>query len=240
LTKVSQDIKFRTQYTEYKEKSMPPETEPRPLGKQHTQKKIKADLKRYCQLALQLGASGAVIISAEHVSVDERVRLKCLIPRCNRAGETPNCPPNAPDLELFRRAINLYSWAILFRYDINNIEDYVPVRGKTTTRKKQPPPFFKKNSEIVDALERQAYKDGYHLALGLGGGSCKDYLCLGQPCQFQESGQCRHPLHARPSMEAMGIDVVKLIDEAGWQSYTILDDLKSTSTAITVGMVFIY
>ena len=214
-------------------------SKPRPFGKQLTHKKIQSDLKRYCSLALKSGASGAVIIPADHVSVDERVRLKCLIPRCNRAGETPNCPPNAPDLELFRRAVSLYKWALLFKCDITNIEEYVPVRGKTTTKRQQPPPFFKKNSEIVDTLEREAYKDGYHLALGLGGGSCKDYLCLGQTCQVLENGQCRHPLHARPSLEAMGIDVVKLIDEAGWKSYAILDDLKSTTTAITVGMVFI-
>jgi predicted metal-binding protein len=219
---------------------MTPKSQPRPFGRQLNQKKIQSDLKRYRNLAIQLGASGAVVVPADHVSVDERVRLKCLIPRCNRAGETPNCPPNAPDLELFRRAVSLYKWAILFKCDITNIEDYVPVHGKTNTKKQQPPPFFKKNSEIVDALEREAYKDGYHLALGLGGGSCKDYLCLGQLCQFQESGQCRHPLHARPSLEAMGIDVVMLIDEAGWKSYAILDDLKSTPTAITVGMVFIY
>ncbi len=213
--------------------------QPRSLGNQPEQKKIQSDLKRYRKLALELGASGAVAILTDRISIDERVMLKCLIPRCNRAGETPNCPPNAPDLELFRRAMNLYSWAILFKCDITNIEDYIPVHGQAKTGKQKPPPFFKKTSEIVDALERQAYKDGYHLALGLGGGSCKDYLCLGQSCQVMEGSSCRFPLRSRPSMEAMGINVVKLINDAGWSSYAMLDDLNNAPTATTVGVVFI-
>ena len=71
---------------------------------------LQADLARYHELALESGASAAVAIPASDVVVDERVRLKCLVPRCLRAGETPNCPPHTPDLDLIRRAFSLYSW----------------------------------------------------------------------------------------------------------------------------------
>ena len=48
----------------------------RALGKV-AEETLKADLERYRQMALELGASGAAIIPAGDVTVDERVRLKC-------------------------------------------------------------------------------------------------------------------------------------------------------------------
>jgi len=80
-----------------------PKRPPRVLGKEVDQKTLQADLEAYRRLALELGAADTAIISAGDVTVDERVRLKCLVPRCLRAGETPNCPPNAPDLDLVRK-----------------------------------------------------------------------------------------------------------------------------------------
>ena len=90
------------------------QAQPRLLGQSITSDTTPASLQAYRQLALDLGASAATIIPASEVSVDERVRLKCLVPRCLRAGESPNCPPNAPDLDLVRRALGRYSWAVLF------------------------------------------------------------------------------------------------------------------------------
>ncbi len=212
---------------------------PKALGEATSEETVRADLERYCELALQSGASGAVCIPAGDVIIDERVRLKCVIPRCIRAGETPNCPPYAPDLDLIRRALGRFSWAILLKCNVEPLEEYAPGRGATQAEQRRVLSFHQKSGEVVCALERQAYKDGYHLAMGLGGGSCKDYLCHGQICQFLDSGRCRFPHRARPAMEAMGIDVVALINKVGWQSYALLDDLKAIPCAITVGIVFV-
>ncbi len=212
----------------------------RPLGKIVDEEVLKADLEHYRSLALELGAFDAVIVPTKHITVDERVRLKCIVPRCPRAGETPNCPPYSPDLELVRRAINHYSWAILLKCHVSPMEDYIPGRGATKVEQRRVLLFHKKSGEVVYSLERQAYKDGYHLAMGLGGGSCKDYLCQGMICQFLDSGRCRFPQRARPAIEAMGIDVIKLVNEAGWSAYALLDDLSIVPCAITVGLVFIY
>jgi len=211
-----------------------------PLGRIIDEENLKADLERYRDLALELGASDAVIVPASRITIDERVRLKCTIPRCPRAGETPNCPPYAPDLGLVRRAIDHYSWAILLKCHVSPIEEYIPGRGATKAEQRHVLLFHKKGSEVVHGLERQAYKDGYHLAMGLGGGSCKDYLCQGMICQFLDSGRCRFPQRARPAIEAMGIDVMKLVNQAGWSAYALLDDLSIVPCAITVGLVFIY
>jgi predicted metal-binding protein len=213
--------------------------EARPLGKTIEENKIKDDLERYRGLAIELGASDAVIIPAAQIDVDERVRLKCTIPRCTRAGETPNCPPYAPDLDLVRKAMARYTSAILFKCDVGPIAEYAPGHGTTRAEQRQVLLFHKKGSDIVCELERKAYKDGYPLAMGLGGGSCKDYLCQGMICQFLDSGRCRFPQRSRPAIEAMGIDVTKLINNAGWSAYALLDDLDKVPCAITVGLVLI-
>jgi predicted metal-binding protein len=211
---------------------------PKPLGGASVET-VRADLERYRELALQSGASEAVCLPASDVIIDERVRLKCTVPRCIRAGETPNCPPYAPDLDLIRRALGRFSWAILFKCHVEPLEAYAPGRGTTKAEQRRVLSFHQKSGEVVCVLERQAYKDGYHLAMGLGGGSCKDYLCQGQLCQFLDSGRCRFPHRARPAMEAMGIDVVALINKVGWQSYALLDDLQVIPCAISVGIVFV-
>jgi predicted metal-binding protein len=217
-----------------------PATPPRAQATAVEEETLQADLERYCRLALQAGASDAAILPASAVEVDERVRLKCLVPRCLRAGETPNCPPNAPDLDLVRRALSRFSWAILFKCDVGPLEEYAPGAGQTREEKRRVLAYHRPSSDVVFALERQAYKDGYHLAMGFGGGSCKDYLCQGMLCQFLDSGRCRFPHRSRPSMEAMGIDVLGLIGKVGWRAYALLDDLSSIPCGITVGIVFIY
>jgi predicted metal-binding protein len=212
---------------------------PTALGHADAEERLQANLRRYRDQALQLGASDAAIIPACDVTVDERVRLKCLVPRCLRAGETPNCPPNAPDLDLVRRALRLFSWGILLKCDVGPIADYAPGSGSTKEERRRVLSFHRPSAEIVYELERQAYGDGYHLALGLGGGSCKDYLCNGLICQFLDSGRCRFPHRSRPSMEAMGIDVIRLINRVGWKAYPLVGDLSQIPCAITVGVVFV-
>lgn len=211
----------------------------RALGRVVSEETLRADLERYRELALEVGASAAAIIPASDVTVDERVRLKCLVPRCLRAGETPNCPPYAPDLDLVRRALSRFSWAILLKCDVEPLEEYAPGKGATKAERRRVLSFHQKSGEVVCGLERQAYKDGYHLAMGFGGGSCKDYLCQGMICQFLDSGRCRFPHRARPAMEAVGMDVVALINKVGWEAYALLDDLSLVPCAITVGIVLI-
>lgn len=204
-----------------------------------TEKRLKADLELFRQKALELGAAGVEIIRADQLVVDERVRLKCLIPRCLRAGETPNCPPNAPDLDLVRKAIGRYSRGLLIKTHVEPMSDFIPGNSKDKSGTDRSLLFHQKTANIVYEIERLAYKHGYSLAMGLGGGSCKDYLCHGLVCQFKDSGRCRFPLRARPAMEALGIDVVDIIGKAGWSAYPLVDDPAEIPCATSVGLVLI-
>ena len=66
--------------------------------------------------------------------------------------------------------------------------------------------------KLVNQIEALAFKEGFYLAAGLIGGDCA--LCL--DCVTPRSGEpCRHPFEARPSMEAMGIDVLETCRRAG-------------------------
>lgn len=204
-----------------------------------TEKRLKEDLDLFRQKALELGAAGAEIIRADQLVVDERVRLKCLIPRCLRAGETPNCPPNTPDLDLVRKAIARYSRGLLIKTHVEPMSDFIPGNTKDKSGTDRSLLFHQKTANIVYEIERLAYKHGYSLAMGLGGGSCKDYLCHGLICQFKDSGRCRFPLRARPAMEALGIDVFDIIGKAGWSAYPLVDDPAEIPCATSVGLVLI-
>lgn len=204
------------------------------------EKTLMSDLDILKQKAIELGAAGAEIIEASQLVVDERVRLKCTIPRCLRAGETPNCPPYLPDLDFIRKAFARYSYAVLFKTLIAPIEEFTPGHTKDKNGLDHTLLFHLKTSKIVYEVEKLAYRKGYYLAMGLGGGSCKDYLCHGQVCQYKDSGRCRFPNRARPAMEAMGIDVFDIIRKVGWDAYPLLDAPEKIPCATSVGMVFIY
>ena len=65
---------------------------------------------------------------------------------------------------------------------------------------------------LMTSLETEAFKLGCRFAAAYSGGDC--VLC--DVCVGQGSGEpCRHPFAARPSMEAVGIDVVATAEAAG-------------------------
>ena len=74
--------------------------------------------------------------------------------------------------------------------------------------------------EIVSKLESAAFYDGHYLAVGFGAGSCFSSLCDPKTgCQALKGETCRFPIKARPSMEAVGMDVYHLIAASGWDIY---------------------
>ena len=198
------------------------------------------DLEIFKQKAIELGAAGAEIIETGQLIIDERVRLKCTVPRCQRAGQTPNCPPYLPDLDFIRRAFARYSFALLIKTLVGPVEQYIPGHATDKSEAGQAMLFHHKTNNIVYEIEKMACASGYYLAMGLGGGSCKDYLCHGQTCQYIESGNCRFPHRSRPAMEAMGIDVFDIIRKVGWDAPTALDHPDKIPCATSVGLIFIY
>ena len=199
---------------------------------------LQRDLELYREKAVELGATDARIISARKVILDPRVRLKCLVPRCHLYGETPNCPPYTPELHEMREIIKKYEYAILMKNDVLPVEDFVDSRKWHKAHMAHQG----KTDDVVSGVEALAFNDGYYFAAGFASGGCKTTLCGGRICQFLDSGRCRFPLKARPSMEAVGIDVYRLASEVGWEIYPVAHrdvDPESIPCAISVGIVFI-
>ncbi|MBW1849272.1 MAG: hypothetical protein JRJ27_19575, partial [Deltaproteobacteria bacterium] len=76
--------------------------------------------------------------------------------------------------------------------------------------------------KIVSDIESMAFYDGHYLAFGFGAGSCRHTFCsLEKTCRAMEGERCLFSLRARPSMEAVGIDVYKMVAICGWDIYPI-------------------
>jgi predicted metal-binding protein len=151
--------------------------------------------------ATQLGATKAKVIPVSSIMIDERVRLKCLIPLCNNYNQHLMCPPNLPSVAEFRKSLKRYSKALFLQLAWEN-------KGKVS--KAEARKHALRLHKIIHELEKKALYLGFPLAAGLIGGSCK--LC--RKC-IGPTGPCRHALLARPSIEGMGIDVIQTAKKIG-------------------------
>jgi predicted metal-binding protein len=180
----------------------------------HGEKKNAVDTKTALEKALkdimarlrQQGASAVKLIHASEIVIDERVRLKCQIPLCDSYNKNLMCPPHVPSVAFFREALSRYTRAILIQVtapltdammDSSYKDVYAPA---------------KKLHELVNLAEKWAFEYEFRFAAGLIGGCCR--LC--DECVAAQNGLfCRYPFKARPSMEAMGIDVVETVNKVG-------------------------
>jgi predicted metal-binding protein len=179
--------------------------------------RLPQDLERYVQKALEMGATHAAVIKAEDIPVDERVTLKCRIPRCFGYGAGAHCPPNTMQPAELRELLKKYQWAVLFTLDV---APEVIVRDRATIKERVA--AYQKIYKLVSEVESMAFYDGHYLAFGFAAGSCRHTFCAQQEnCQAMEGKRCRFSLISRPSMEAVGIDVYQLVARQGWDIYPI-------------------
>ncbi len=179
---------------------------------------LQQDLKKYRQRVIELGATDAKIISTDMVVIDERVRAKCIYPKCTWYGTNAHCPPHALDLEQVRKIVNNFRYAIVAMIKITPEE----MLGLPAKNKSLPARGRVKNYEIIGKIEAEAFFDGYHLALGFASGPCKIAFCPKDECNALIPGQpCRHPLRSRSSMEGAGIDAFTMAAKVGWDVYPI-------------------
>ena len=185
----------------------------------------KKDLEILCKLAKELGATNAVPFNAKDVVVDERVRLKCLIPPCKDYGANLMCPPYVMSVKEFKEVLSKYERALLIQVETpikadmkNEINQTDDVAGLYKNKKFLEAfaegfgPNFGQLHIILNKIEAKASMLGYRFATAFKAGTCT--LCA--ECIAKESKEtCRHPFQSRPSMEAVGIDVLKTAEIAG-------------------------
>jgi len=159
--------------------------------------------------AIERGATKAKIIPVHEIVLDERVILKCQVPLCNEYGNHLLCPPNSPSLKQFREVLKKYSNALLIQ--LRTPMDQLGSKFEGS-RKNVIYEGAHELHEVVNIVEKAAQELDFIFAAGFIGGACK--LC--DPCVGVKSGRaCKYPFKARPSMEAVGIDVYLTAQRAG-------------------------
>jgi len=176
-------------------------------------------------LALELGAAEAKIIPADEIVVENRVVLKCRV-GCKEFGKTLMCPPYAPSVDEFRKSLSEYSYALVFK--LKSQAEATAVVAKLLSKNENDPSLTDEMKERIQdfwaswkaekkelvkkigALEKAAMNRGYTLALGFTTGSCM--IC--DECNLEEK-ICTHPTEARYSAQAVGINVLQTLENAG-------------------------
>ena len=191
--------------------------EPKRINADFPSTKVEEDLEKFRQMAVDLGAEDAAVISSDEIIVDERVRVKCIYPKCMFYGNNMNCPPHAPDLDFVRKLMARYSHGILFCVKGDKKDFFGPDFLKKVGRNN---PAKSTLNTICSEIESRAFYEGYQFALALGQGPCKSFWCPDQPCSALEPGKaCRFALKARTSVEALGIDAYTMAAKRGWEIY---------------------
>ena len=149
-------------------------------------------------LALERGASDAVVVTPEQVITAEWVRMKCLYGGCT-AARCLTCPPLSPEPERTRRLLDGYETILLLRLDVPPAQ-----AGEWLA-------WSRRKAQIALDLERELFLGGRFKAFAIAGG---------RPCTLEEA--CGRPQECdcrelvRPGPAGCGIDVFTTSRNAGW------------------------
>jgi predicted metal-binding protein len=137
-------------------------------------------------------------IDPKEIVVAQWVRMKCMF-GCPNYGRKGACPPQTPAVEECRQFFREYRAAVVFhlRIRFDNPQDRFA--------------WYKKKALDLAELERKAFLAGYEKAFFLLFGGCP--LCRECP---GERTACKQPELARPSPEAMAVDVYSTVRKLGY------------------------
>jgi predicted metal-binding protein len=145
-------------------------------------------------------------IDPREIVVAQWVRMKCTF-GCGEFGRNASCPPSVPSVPECRQFFNDYTTAVVFHFEkaVDAPED----RHKWSRGV---------NKDLV-ALERDVFLAGNRKAFLLFMDSCG--LC-GEKCPGLREG-CKIPRSARPTPEAMAVDVFATVRRIGYPIEVLSD-----------------
>lgn len=147
---------------------------------------------------IEFGFSDFKWIDPKKIVVSHWVRMKCVF-GCNEYGRTASCPPNIPTVSECERFFQEYSEAVIFHFEkkVDKPEDRFAWTRKI-------------NLKLLK-MEREIFLSGYEKAFLLFLDSCN--ICPDCPGQREN---CKEPKLARPTPEAMSVDVYTTVKQAGY------------------------
>lgn len=195
-------------------------------------KNLDAFLNKLNKKAIKIGADKATIVDTSIIPIEDAIIEYCKKPLCASYGKSANCPPHSLRPAEARKLLTAAQKALLFKLDVES-----KVLMSDASKK-----AFRRIYEIASKLELKALSAGFGRSKGLGAGSCLPVFCNKNKCRvIEENKECRFPSLARPSMEAVGINVFKLIQDVGWEIHPITKDTDPDSIpgGILAGLVLV-
>ncbi len=187
---------------------------------QVTTQTLKSEIASLFAIAEKRGGIAAEL-PVEEIVVADWVRMKCRF-GCKGYGKHLSCPPYTPGPEETRRVLMGYRHAMLVRFDGDPAHPVIQPEDI-------PADFHGFYREMIlwiwDTmweLEKTAFYDGFYKVFGFGAYPCIFCdVCVVEECMgvADESlrRKCLHPDRLRPSMEAVGMDVIATARKVGWE-----------------------
>jgi predicted metal-binding protein len=146
-------------------------------------------------------------IPAATITLAPLVRKLCEQNRCGHYGKNWTCPPAVPPIEYFREKIAGFDTFVLVShiYEVKSSFDWRAMLAGGAD-------FNDRLRAVKRALETERPGQAFFV---LGAGACP--LC--DPCACVAGEACRNPAEAIVSMEAAGIDVMRLMKDNGLTYY---------------------
>ncbi|QEK11024.1 DUF2284 domain-containing protein [Crassaminicella thermophila] len=142
-------------------------------------------------------------ISPKELLVSQKVRDACIKNKCGQYNNNFMCPPYVGEIEDFLKKLEGYTKGFLI-FVKDKIDDPSDLNQ-----------FYKSATilhEIMLDIEKKGKELGFHKAFALIGGNCR--LC--DVCNAKlGKDNCINPKMARPSLEAVGIDVIHTCSQKG-------------------------
>ncbi len=180
--------------------------------------------------AIEWGASAARVLPAREIVIEEGIVALCQNPPCRGFGKSAHCPPHAPAPADVRKLIKKYRSALLFKIDVPT--EILLSRDRYRA--------FEGVYVLIRRLKDYLREEGRLQMEGFAAGSCKPVFCPRIKCRVLTGGEpCRFPDLALPSMEAVGMNVFELVQQAGWpiQRLTAGSDPKKVPQGLVAGLV---
>lgn len=144
-------------------------------------------------------------IEPEKIVVSQWVRMKCMY-GCGEYGQTASCPPNVPSVSEGERFFREYREAAIFHFE------------KKVDKPEDRHAWTKRVNAKLSRLEREIFLSGYERVFLLFMDSCS--IC--SECTGLRE-KCKEPRLARPSPEAMAIDVYATVRQVGYPIEVLSD-----------------
>lgn len=145
-------------------------------------------------------------IDPKNIIVSQWVRMKCLF-GCKHYGRNCCCPPNVPSVSACERFFHEYRTLVAFHFK------------KRMDNRNDRHNWYKEVNRNLSELERTVFLSGYEKTFLL----FMNYCNICTEC-VEDRKMCRKPKIARPTPEALAVDVFSTVRQYGFHIEVCMDD----------------